>query len=352
MEVKLSYIEFLLKLLNSQEKLDLDKYHEELIVNLYLTLLSLSNLEYTEDIHKVEKETIDDFLRKLNNLKVKIQLKRKENEINKLSNDLINQYYEDINILSIYIEDGYELEQIINSKEPRKLTNLIDSVTKYKMNKEDRKQEINDKRREIMNLLPSNNYYIENNRIYIQNQNNNTEITVKEFIEIFNYLLNPTNYKKIYNNQNSQQNHDAIIADAIKFLLIKEKKQSDINNLLIPILLTHIVSLNLNTINDIDTSEFHIENIKITELYSLASNNPSKDNGKTSKWRNISIPNTYLITRLKEIIKKGMYYYKDDTLILEHIEDQNSDFRVSIKIDKIKKLLTDIYTKEIKASVN
>ena len=50
MEVNKSYIEFLLKLLNNEENLDINKYQEELIVNLYLTLLSLSNLDYTDDI--------------------------------------------------------------------------------------------------------------------------------------------------------------------------------------------------------------------------------------------------------------------------------------------------------------
>lgn len=347
MEVNLSYIKFLLQLLNREENLDIEKYQEELIVNLYLTLLSLSNLEYSEETARKEKEMIDDFLRKLNNLKVKIQLKRKQQEIDKLSNELVNQYYENVNILSIYFQDGKELEGIINSKEPKELTNLIDKVTKYKMNKEDRSEEINIKRTNLINLLPSNSYYIENNNIYIKNEENNEEISVEEFIEMFSYLLNPTNYKKIYINQTSQTNHESIIADAIKFLLVKEKKLEDINNILIPILLTHTLSLNLDKINDLDTSQFNIENIKITELYSLASNTPGENNEKTSKWRNICIPNTYLISRLKEMIKKGMYYYKEDAFILENIEDKASDFRVSIKIDKIKELLKQIFTNEI-----
>ena len=46
MEVNKSYIEFLLQLLNNHENIDIENHQEELIVNLYLTLLSLSNLEY------------------------------------------------------------------------------------------------------------------------------------------------------------------------------------------------------------------------------------------------------------------------------------------------------------------
>ena len=349
MGVKLSYIEFLLKLLNSEENIDIEQYQEELIVNLYLTLLSLSNLEYSEDIEKKEKQTIDDFLRKLNNLKVKIQLKRKQTEIDKLAQELITQYYENIHILSIYIQDGKELEQVINSMDAKKITKLIDTVTKDKMNKEDRKDEVNQKRIELVKLLPSNNYYIENNKMYIKDNETYEEITVKEFIDMFGYLLDTKNYKKLYSNKTNQTSHELIIANIIKLLIIKDKKQEDVDKALIPLLLTHILSLGIDNIENLDTSEFNIENIKITELYSLASNGQSNGNIKTTKWRNISIPNEYLIKRLKEMIKKGMYYYKEDDFVLEYIEDKISDFRISIKTDKLKEFLKSVFRNEINA---
>ena len=137
MEVNKSYIEFLLNLLNNKENINIEEYKEELTVNLYLTLLSLSNLEYSDTLNQKEKETIRDFLTRLYNLKVKIQLKRKQSEINKLAEELITQYYENINILSIYIKDGSELENIINTLDANNLTKLVDMVTKDKMNKED-----------------------------------------------------------------------------------------------------------------------------------------------------------------------------------------------------------------------
>ena len=112
MEVNKSYIAFLLQLINREENIDINKYQDELIVNLYLTLLSLSNLEYNEDIEEKEKSEISDFLRKLNNLKVKIQLKRKPSETNKLAEEIINQYYENINILSIYIKEKQIIQTI------------------------------------------------------------------------------------------------------------------------------------------------------------------------------------------------------------------------------------------------
>ena len=184
MEVNKSYIEFLLQLLNKEENIDIDKYQEELIVNLYLTLLSLSNLEYSEDIDQKEKEQISDFLRKLNNLKVKIQLKRKPEETNKLANELINQYYENINILSIYVKDAVELENVINTMDAKSLTKLIDKMTKDKMNKEDTKTERNQKRSELVKLLPSCEYHIDNSIIYIKhNSDNYNEDKIENTIE-------------------------------------------------------------------------------------------------------------------------------------------------------------------------
>ena len=426
MEVNKSYIQFLLQLLNNEEKIDIEKNQEGLIVNLYLTLLSLSNLEYSDDIDEKEKETISDFLRKLNNLKVKIQLKRKVAETNKLAEEIITKYYENINILSIYIKDGIELENTINTMDAKSLTKLIDSITKDKMNKEYNKTERNARRKDLVKLLPTNEYYIENGIIHIKNnqelqvqkentnidtdkskienrkedielqndklietnqddtttintiihntmelekidindnnnedaitnidvENKNTEktkqnsniyeeITIKDFIEMFSYLLNQDNYKKTYKNKSNQKTHDLIVSNIIKILLDNKITKEEINKILVPILLTYILSLNMKKCNNIDTSEFNIENIKINELYSLASQQP-ETNDKTTKWRNISIPNEYLLNKLREMISFGMYYHKDDTLFLEHVENNTSDFKISIKIEPMKQFLKTI----------
>lgn len=338
MEVKISYTNFLLQLLNKEENININEYQEELIVNLYLTLLSLSNLEFTEDIDKKEKDIIDDFLRKLNNLKVKIQLKRKPAEINKLAEELITQYYENVNILSIYIKDGVELENVINTLDAKSLTKMIDKVTKDKMNKEDRKEERNKRRSELSKLLPTSNYYLKDDKIFIKNNDNYEEITIKYFLEMFSYLLNNDNYQITYNNKFNKKSRDSIIANIIKLLIVKDKKQEDIDKVLIPILLTYILSLNLNNDLDLDTSEFNIENIKITELYALA-NKVTANETKITKCGKISIPNDYLIENLKEMIKKGMYYYKEDAFILEN---KDNDFRVSINLEKIKEFLKSI----------
>ena len=343
MEVSKSYIKFLLQLLNSEENIDIEKYQEELIVNLYLTLLSLSNLEYSENIDQKEKEIISDFLRKLNNLKVKIQLKRKKEEINKLANELITQYYENINILSIYIKDGVELENVINTMDAKSITKLVDTVTKDKMNKEDHKEERNKRRTELIKLLPISEYHIDDGIVHIKNNDSYEEITIKDFVEMFGYLLNPDNYTKAYNNKTNQNSHDSIINNIIKLLIVNDKKKEELDKILVPILLTYILSLNINHNYHLDTSDFNIENIKITELYSLASIGQNQDiTEKTTKWRNISIPNEYLLDKLKLMIKKGMYYFNDDTFILENIENKTSDFKISTKTEQIKQFIKNI----------
>ena len=343
MEVNKSYIGFLLQLLNNEENIDIERNQEELIVNLYITLLSLSNLEYSDDIDAKEKAEISDFLRKLNNLKVKIQLKRKPAETNKLAEELITQYYENINILSTYIKDGVELENIINTMDAKSLTKLIDSVTKDKMNKEYTKNERNNKRSELVKLLPNNEYYLENNIIYIKNEETYNEISYESFIEMFSYLLNPDNYKKTYKNKTTQKTHKLIIANIIKILLDNKITKEELNKVLIPILLTYILSLNINKCDDLNTSEFNIENIKISELYSLAKEeNKDNVNENNTKWRNISIPNEYLLNKLKEMIRQGMYYSNDDNFVLEHVENDTSDFKVSIKNEGIRQFIKTI----------
>ena len=344
MEVNKTYIKFLLQLLNNEENIDIEKNQKELIVNLYITLLSLSNIEFSEEIDLKEKNEISDFLRKLNNLKVKIQLKRKPSETNKLAEELITQYYENINILSVYIKDGVELENIINTMDAKSLTKLIDKVTKDKMNKDYRKEEINKRRNELVKLLPTSEYYIKENTIYIKNNDTYEEITYESFLEMFSYLLNLDNYKVTYKKQTSQKTHRLIISNIIKILLDNKITKEELNKILIPILLTYSLSLNINKCVSIDASNFNIENIKISELYSLASTNQQEENKNelTTKWRNISIPNEYLIEKLKEMIKRGMYYHIDDNFVLEHIENDASDFKVSIKTEGIKQFLKTI----------
>ena len=343
MEVNKSYIEFLLQLLNNDENIDIENHQEELIVNLYLTLLSLSNLEYSEKLDQVEKETIRDFLTRLNNLKLKIQLKRKTEEINKFAEELITQYYENINILSIYIKDGIELENVINTMDAKSLTKLVDTATKDKMNKEYSKEERNLRRAEIIKLLPTSEYYIENNTIFIKNGETYEELSLEDFLSMFSYLLNPDNYNKTYADKQIKKTHQLIIANIIKLIIVNDMKKEELDKVLIPMLLTYILSFNINSFIDMDTSKFNIDNIKISELYALASNNQEQTvTNNTPKWRNISIPNEYLLEKIKEMISTGMYYFKENSFVLERIENNTSDFKVSITMEEIKEFIKNI----------
>ena len=254
MEVNKSYIEFLLQLLNNDENIDIEKNQEGLIVNLYLTLLSLSNLEYSEDIDQKEKEIISDFLRKLNNLKVKIQLKRKAAETNKLAEDLITQYYENINILSVYIKDGIELENTINTMDSKSLTKLIDTVTKDKMNKEYTKTERNERRKELVKLLPTNEYCIDNGIIFIKS---NQELTEHK------------------NNINITQKEE-LVTNKIETENTKEDNQLKNNDI-------DKNSINLEdttTINNIIHNTIELEKIDITKKQNMNKNNEYGDAGR------------------------------------------------------------------------
>ena len=340
MEVNLSYIENLLNLLNDNKTFDkINK--DELTINSYITLLSLSNLEYTEKHFKNEQEQINDFLRKLNNLKVKIQLNGKKENILKFKEELLTQYYENINLLSMYIYNNEELVEIINSLDAKKITKLIDITTKKKMEKETKKDICDKKRKKLITLLPHSNYYIENNKIYIENDNSYEEISINEFKEIFNYLLNTNNFKKIYKQKTNQISHELIINNIIKTLISNDLTENNLEKILIPLTFTKILSLNIDEMKKLDTSSFNIDNIKISELYSLASPNNLEEN--TAQWRNIKVPNEYLVEKIKEIISKGMYYYKEDKFIL----DNPGELTLSIKITKIKHLLKTLLESNI-----
>ena len=89
-------------------------------------------------------------------------------------------------------------------------------------------------------------------------------------------------------------------------------------------------------------SNFNIENIKINELYSLASMQLKTDNNNNAKWKNVIIPNEYLFNKINEMVKKGMYYFLEDKFILENIDNNISDFKISVEIDKTIKYINDI----------
>ena len=130
------YQQLLLNLLNNSQ---IDAHY--LTINLYLTLLKINDNNYNETIFKKEINMFEDFLRKVNNLKVKIQLKRKDSEIDKLITEITTIYEENNQIIETYNQNKLAIISIIKEKDAKKITNVVDTLTKEKNNRV--KNEIN-----------------------------------------------------------------------------------------------------------------------------------------------------------------------------------------------------------------
>ncbi len=338
--MEVTYIDDLLNLLNNQD-ISKETSKDMLTVNLYLTLIILNGKKNPQKIKDKEKNTIKDFLRKLNNLKVKIQLKRKESEIDKLKEEIIKLYQENSFIIEKFNLENIDIINTINSKEPKEITLLIDKMTKLQINLEDKQAELEEKTKKIIETADRCHYYIEDNIIHIDD----ITITIDEFKNIFDYLLNIDNYEGIYKNQTQKKSQIEIVGSIIK-LILGDYQQENLDKIIFPIILTHILKEELTKDLDIDTSSFNVENIKISDLYSFANQNENLGNNK-SKWRNIFIPDEYLFSKLKELILNGMYYFKEDKFILENIIKNGSDFKVSIETDKLKEFLRIILQNKI-----
>ena len=324
----LSYNELLLKLLNNDN--DRQFFCDELLVNIYITLLALNNHHYSKDIFISKLEIMDDFLRKVNNLKVKIQLKRKQEEVEFLLNEIKDIYNTNQQLIDNYNKNKWDILCELDTKNPVSLTNLIDDLTMKKREF----VSINDKydtvRSRIIDLFPGSKYHIDNDILYIDN--NDLSIKLDDFYIIFSYLLDSNNYPKKYVNDDINMTYIELVNNLIN-LIIKRKLPSE--ETIIPIILTYLICQDIDYLT-LCTNKFNILNIRITDLYSFANKEGNKEN---AKWKNISIPNEYLCSKIKEISKKGMYYYKDNIFVIENIFNHVGDFKISISIQDMKEYL-------------
>ena len=317
----INYINYLYELLDNKE--NKREYYNKFKLNIYLTLLSLNNNNYQESIQKEEINNIENYLKKINNLKVKIQLKRKEEEINKLLTEIKEIYQNNIDLISKYNKENLDIINILDSKEPKDITKLIDKLTKIKIYKIDKLEEHNNIRKNIISNMKNNNYYLEDNNLII---NDNININIDKFYEIFDYLLDINQYQNVFLTNKANTSHKETIKNIIELL----KNNNENNKNIIPIILNYLISLNNTNYEEIDTSKFKIDNIKISDLYSFANTNNEVDDTKVAKWRKVIIPNNYLYNKIKDIVNKGMYYFDNDNFILENIDKSISDFKVSI----------------------
>ena len=312
-------------------------------VSIYQTLLNLNNHNYRETYYEEELETIENYLRKLNNMKVKIQLKRKMPEIDSLHDEILNLHDKYKTIIYKYNINNLDDISIINSKDSKELTKLIDSQTKEKIRRTNNKNHYDELRNKLIKLLPVSNYQVTDDVLTLTNNEENMELSLKEFYEVFEYLLNIDTYPQSLANNKANRNHTIMAANIIKFLLSKEKIDEP-DKIFIPIVLTNLMTLDISNNEDIDTSKFKIDNIKISDLYSLADQNKTLNPERTAKWRKINIPSGYLYKRIKEIVLKGTYYFDNDIFILENIDNNTSDFKISIPINDMKSFLQENIT--------
>ncbi len=323
---------YLFKLLNHE---DLNReFHNEIKVSLYLTLLSLYNNDYQENIYNNEINIIENYLRKINNLKVKIQLKRKEEEIDNLLNEIKELTINNESIIKKYNKENLDIISALDTKDPKEITPLIDKLTKVKINKQEKKSYYDNLRKHIVDNIYNNSNYIEDNTLYI---GNDIAISLDDFYDVFDYLLTKDNYKKVYLNNETNTSRDNIINNIIDSI----NNNISLKEEVIPVVLTTLLINGVANYEEIDMSKFNIDNIKITDLYSFAGTNNELNNDKSAKWRKVSIPNNYLYHKIKELVNKGMYYFKDNKFILENINNGISDFKISINISDMYEFLQD-----------
>ncbi len=301
----------------------------QLTFDLYLTLLTLNN-NYQFDNYQTEINILEDFLRKVNNLKVKIQLKRKENEINEFLDSIKTIYEQNKRLIEKYNLENIDIINTLESKDPESITNIIDKLTKLKMDKISKKERYNKIRNIISNNIFNTDYHIDNEYFYMDN----LTIELSEFYDIFDYLLDINNYKEVYHNEISNTWRTNLITSIIKSI----EENTPLDDYL-PIALTNLFSKALDS-SDIDMTKFNIENIKITELYSFPKNT---DNTKTAKWKNVTIPSDYLYNKIKLMVSRGMYYQNNNIFTMELI----NDFKISILRDDLIIFLKENINKHI-----
>lgn len=327
------YTDILKQLLNNKKFNTIDN---QVLINLYVTLLSLNDNKYTLLNMMEECKEIKLLLVKINNLKVKIQLKRKQDEIDDLATEIFKTYDEKEKLLLNYIDDKVEFHKIIDSRDAKVITDYVDKITKKEMKNALQLDERNEIREKVLELILKNVYQVNEQVIYINGNDDELKISVADFLDIFNYLLNIDNYDNIYKSGSSNDSHREIIKEIIK-IIRHENNEEDKQKVVIPMVLTYMLP---KLDKKIKTSDFVIENIKISDLYSMAKNNLGQEE-ETAKWKNVKISNEYLFNKLVEMINRGMYYYQDNKFILELVDNKVSDFKVSIEIDKMMDFLDD-----------
>ncbi len=304
------------------------KYQNLLTFDMYLTLISLNNKQYKASYYQNEINILEDFLRKVNNLKVKIQLKRKENEIDELLANIKAIYKDNSFLIEKYNEEKIPLVSTIETKNPTDITTIIDKLTKTKMTSLAKKLDNDKIRDEIINNIYTTDFYLNDDTFNMAD----ISLSLSEFYHIFDYLLDINNYQNITNPW--KLNYINSVIESIN-------NGTKLTDYLIIILTVLFVNNNLNG-EGINTNKFNIENIKISELYQFA-NNETSNPETNAKWKKIVIPNDYLYQKIKLIVSTGSYYYQNNIFVMELI----NDFKISILTEDLSNFLKENISKII-----
>ena len=332
------YNQYLIGLL---DYLKLDQTYNSLLdLNIYMALLNDSNHVYNMSIFHDEVMLVEDFLRKINNLKVKIQLKQKKSEIDKLTENIINIYDDNREVIDRFNTDYMDIKTIILGEVTETLTSLIDTITKEKMLRVKKQSEYIRIRDKIGTNLKD--AYIQDDIYVFLLDNEEIRMDKDEFIRIFDYLRDTNIYSKNEMDTRTNRLRMLNIAKMIKTLYDK----SNLDTIVVSsLLINNLIYSDITNLEEIDMSKFNILNVKINELYQNIDNS---GNSYLAKWHKTAIKSEYIYDRLIRIIKKGYFYNIDDMIIFEDTLNHQNEFKVSIKMDDLTKIIKNYGHKKIK----
>ena len=158
-------------------------------INLYTLLINLNKKAFNYEMDKEEEKAISEFIRLLNNYKVQIELNRKRVHLEESASKVLECFYHFENILLNYLSDNIRIEDMLLSTDSKEIDNLIIDLSRKKKDKDKVYESKNKKIKEYTKLLNNKEYNVILDKIIF----NDEEVSIDEFKNLFNYLLNIDN---------------------------------------------------------------------------------------------------------------------------------------------------------------
>ncbi len=292
-------------------------------INLYTLLININKKEFKYEMDKEEEKELLEFIRLLNNFKVQIELNRRHDHLEESASKVLDSFYRNENILLNYLDDNVRVEDMLLVTDIKEIDNLIIDLSCKKKDKDKVYESKNKKIKEYTKLLNNKEYNVILDKIIF----NDEEVSIDEFKNLFNYLLNIDNYEFDYKSSKIKNLQLNIVKDIIDNINTLELDINKISKVIIPLLLN--TSNNIN--ESVDSSGFKIDNISINDLLKNKNNELKENLAKVSfKGNNIALSNEYLFNKIIKIFNLGKYYFSEDKFILD-----DKDFKCSILISKM-----------------